>query len=182
MGEEVDQACDVTCFFDEDSDRVANARKALDAIVETDDLVVHRVCGQGKLVHQVHSRGTDSQSGEQAAFDTHAHRTAIALAAHAMLQAIVTARRESLAAVVFGPVLFQDLAPQAPIGSVGGGDACEQATAGFFAQGIFHADLKALLVERVVWVCLVIPCLGELFPRERLIREATARIAHGDAG
>eukprot|EP00658_Telonema_sp_P-2_P023184 TRINITY_DN19284_c0_g2_i1.p1 TRINITY_DN19284_c0_g2~~TRINITY_DN19284_c0_g2_i1.p1 ORF type:complete len:285 (-),score=41.02 TRINITY_DN19284_c0_g2_i1:81-935(-) len=140
-----------------DCEDVANDGQALDAIVEPNDLVIALVWDQVVFNHEVCSCGRDGQTRAADALQAHATGPAVRILTHASVQALLAARRESLATVVLAPVLVEHAPAKAPIGPVGSRDTGEDATARGVADGALHWHLEGVNMAGVTAVRVVLP-------------------------
>lgn len=106
--EQVDDLSGAAKRPDANREQMADARDNLDAIIESDYLVVGRIWFEIELDHQVQSGSTDGQSRAEQAFGTHAEGSPVRLAADHSITNFLAARSKALAAVVFSPVPLQN--------------------------------------------------------------------------
>lgn len=102
--EQVDDTSGAAKRPDTNREQMADARDNLDAIIESDYLVVGGVWLEIEFDHQVQPGSTDSQSRAEEAFGAHAEGSPIRLATDHPIANVLAARSKALAAVVFSPV------------------------------------------------------------------------------
>jgi len=94
----------ISALMHDHGKHMANAREALHAIVEPDQLQIARVWDQIELAHQMKASARDGKTRTAAALATGADATSVAFAAHQTVAALLAAWREALAAKVFVPI------------------------------------------------------------------------------
>jgi len=145
---------------------MANAREALHAIVEPDQLQIARVRDQIELDHQMKASPRDGKTRTAAAFATGADATSVAFAAHQTVAALLAAWREALAAKVFVPIsndlgtivvpVADHLPACTPAGTVGQRPEGQAAADWLVAWRLAHGGLECPSLCATIWVPMAI--------------------------